>query len=166
MYGFFMLFFFFQAEDGIRDAQESRGLGDVYKRQVMESDKGGLLKNSFPGTFDDFVRRTDLKKLGEDGVDLLRSMLAFDPANRISATKALQHPFLCEYEVQYLVPSSIYNSSIVQSSSDTPCAPGLSRGGGTTGSQASMASSSGATASISNPTPNTKQLSELSLIYI
>ena len=25
---------FFQAEDGIRDAQESRGLGDVYKRQM------------------------------------------------------------------------------------------------------------------------------------
>ena len=28
-----LFFFFFQAEDGIRDAQESRGLGDVYKRQ-------------------------------------------------------------------------------------------------------------------------------------
>ena len=28
-----MVIFFFQAEDGIRDAQESRGLGDVYKRQ-------------------------------------------------------------------------------------------------------------------------------------
>ena len=27
--------FFFQAEDGIRDAQESRGLGDVYKRQPL-----------------------------------------------------------------------------------------------------------------------------------
>ena len=26
--------YFFQAEDGIRDAQESRGLGDVYKRQT------------------------------------------------------------------------------------------------------------------------------------
>src|SRR5262249_58081683 len=26
--------FFFQAEDGIRDAQESHGLGDVYKRQI------------------------------------------------------------------------------------------------------------------------------------
>ena len=26
----------FQAEDGIRDAQESRGLGDVYKRQLEE----------------------------------------------------------------------------------------------------------------------------------
>ena len=30
---FFCGCFFFQAEDGIRDAQESRGLGDVYKRQ-------------------------------------------------------------------------------------------------------------------------------------
>ena len=27
---------FLQAEDGIRVAQESRGLGDVYKRQVVE----------------------------------------------------------------------------------------------------------------------------------
>ena len=27
--------FFFQAEDGIRGAQESRGLGDVYKRQFI-----------------------------------------------------------------------------------------------------------------------------------
>ena len=30
-------FFFFQAEDGIRDLVRSRGLGDVYKRQ----DPGG-----------------------------------------------------------------------------------------------------------------------------
>src|SRR5674536_320081 len=30
-----VVFFFFQAEDGIRDAQESRGLGDVYKRQCL-----------------------------------------------------------------------------------------------------------------------------------
>ena len=29
-------FFFFQAEDGIRAAQESRGLGDVYKRQQLQ----------------------------------------------------------------------------------------------------------------------------------
>ena len=32
------LFFFFQAEDGIRDLVRSRGLGDVYKRQGI----GGL----------------------------------------------------------------------------------------------------------------------------
>ena len=30
---FFFLYFFFQAEDGIRDLVRSRGLGDVYKRQ-------------------------------------------------------------------------------------------------------------------------------------
>ena len=29
------VFFFFQAEDGIRDLVRSRGLGDVYKRQGM-----------------------------------------------------------------------------------------------------------------------------------
>ena len=29
----FCYFFFFQAEDGIRDLVRSRGLGDVYKRQ-------------------------------------------------------------------------------------------------------------------------------------
>ena len=28
-----VIFFFFQAEDGIRDRSPSRGLGDVYKRQ-------------------------------------------------------------------------------------------------------------------------------------
>ena len=37
MCDFFFVFFFFQAEDGIRDLVRSRGLGDVYKRQ-------GLLK--------------------------------------------------------------------------------------------------------------------------
>ena len=30
-----MCFFFFQAEDGIRDLVRSRGLGDVYKRQLQ-----------------------------------------------------------------------------------------------------------------------------------
>mgnify|MGYP003688988397 CR=1 FL=1 len=31
-----IFFFFFQAEDGIRDVERSRGLGDVYKRQFDE----------------------------------------------------------------------------------------------------------------------------------
>ena len=34
---FFISCFFFQAEDGIRDLVRSRGLGDVYKRQDVES---------------------------------------------------------------------------------------------------------------------------------
>ena len=35
-----VMFFFFQAEDGIRDLVRSRGLGDVYKRQAMEGTSG------------------------------------------------------------------------------------------------------------------------------
>ena len=33
----FCVIFFFQAEDGIRDLVRSRGLGDVYKRQIEAS---------------------------------------------------------------------------------------------------------------------------------
>ena len=46
--------FFFQAEDGIRDAQESRGLGDVYKRQVgggTAGGSGGSRESSFRSRF-------------------------------------------------------------------------------------------------------------------
>ena len=32
-----MYVFFFQAEDGIRDLVRSRGLGDVYKRQIQDA---------------------------------------------------------------------------------------------------------------------------------
>ena len=32
--GWICMFFFFQAEDGIRYLVRSRGLGDVYKRQI------------------------------------------------------------------------------------------------------------------------------------
>ena len=35
MFGRVCCFFFFQAEDGIRDLVRSRGLGDVYKRQAV-----------------------------------------------------------------------------------------------------------------------------------
>ncbi len=38
----FFFFFFFQAEDGIRDLVRSRGLGDVYKRQII------LISGGFP----------------------------------------------------------------------------------------------------------------------
>ena len=36
-----MVFFFFQAEDGIRDLVRSRGLGDVYKRQMLANNGPG-----------------------------------------------------------------------------------------------------------------------------
>ena len=48
--------FLFQAEDGIRDAQESRGLGDVYKRQTQN-----------PAALYALARRTRAL-LGEEGI--------------------------------------------------------------------------------------------------
>ena len=41
----FVIVFFFQAEDGIRDLVRSRGLGDVYKRQDQENIKKVGLKD-------------------------------------------------------------------------------------------------------------------------
>ena len=41
-------FFFFQAEDGIRDLVRSRGLGDVYKRQVYGTLKGEVVSEDHP----------------------------------------------------------------------------------------------------------------------
>ena len=40
---FFFFSFFFQAEDGIRDLVRSRGLGDVYKRQLAHHGAGALV---------------------------------------------------------------------------------------------------------------------------
>ena len=55
-------FFFFQAEDGIRDLVRSRGLGDVYKRQQVSDELGdgfapGLFGNSLE--YGPHVQRVD-----------------------------------------------------------------------------------------------------------
>ena len=47
-----MFVFFFQAEDGIRDLVRSRGLGDVYKRQVLD----GVLLGSVDDVLDHGAR--------------------------------------------------------------------------------------------------------------
>eukprot|EP00831_Metopus_contortus_P069733 TRINITY_DN6283_c0_g1_i6.p3 TRINITY_DN6283_c0_g1~~TRINITY_DN6283_c0_g1_i6.p3 ORF type:complete len:170 (+),score=24.94 TRINITY_DN6283_c0_g1_i6:38-547(+) len=47
-------FFFFQAEDGIRDVERSRGLGDVYKRQVSTQSTWGIRLPEFEG----FITKT------------------------------------------------------------------------------------------------------------
>ena len=46
-YGGACVFFFFQAEDGIRVLVLSRGLGDVYKRQVLISRLSKKLLNYY-----------------------------------------------------------------------------------------------------------------------
>ena len=52
-------FFFFQAEDGIRDLVRSRGLGDVYKRQVL---RGVEIFIPLEGLIDLEVERQKIQK--------------------------------------------------------------------------------------------------------
>ena len=73
-----MIFFFVQAEDGIRDLVRSRGLGDVYKRQEQShcagvdnswitgnfqantDDKTGFAQTYLKGRFVQYAKRTCL----------------------------------------------------------------------------------------------------------
>ena len=48
--------FFFQAEDGIRDLVRSRGLGDVYKRQVGHFVKRGCSVRGTQKRFHNSIR--------------------------------------------------------------------------------------------------------------
>mgnify|MGYP002683244072 CR=1 FL=1 len=68
-------FFFFQAEDGIRGAQESRGLGDVYKRQGQTLDAVVI-------GFDKDGKRVDLsiKRLTQDPFEAISEKYAVDAA--------------------------------------------------------------------------------------
>ena len=62
--------FFFQAEDGIRVAQESRGLGDVYKRQILMREAPG--KEITLWSVDDPEFREDKARLiGLEGLSLI-----------------------------------------------------------------------------------------------
>ena len=62
--------FFFQAEDGIRDLVRSRGLGDVYKRQVLTAAGKKVVAVRHPMPYGDLVKQkvqrfatyADLKK--------------------------------------------------------------------------------------------------------
>mgnify|MGYP003381500819 CR=1 FL=1 len=65
------IFFFFQAEDGIRDLVRSRGLGDVYKRQGA----------------DRMVLRDELAV--QDCLALMQ--VALDPADDLSLALSLIH---------------------------------------------------------------------------
>ena len=65
-----VLCFFFQAEDGIRDAQESRGLGDVYKRQLCMRDFIEAIRNrtEFPIDVYDAATWSIITALTEESV--------------------------------------------------------------------------------------------------
>ena len=61
------VFFFFQAEDGIRDLVRSRGLGDVYKRQALATSTTSE-RGAVPAIMDDVD--VPVMRVAADGDDL------------------------------------------------------------------------------------------------
>ena len=83
--------FFFQAEDGIRDLGRSRGLGDVYKRQLQA--RGyvtEVARDSGPGQAILFgTTPTFLEKLGINSLADLPPIVEFVPGAEV--VEALEH---------------------------------------------------------------------------
>ena len=76
MFFFFCcLFFFLQAEDGIRDLVRSRGLGDVYKRQLNRFPNGitgkSFYQKDVTGKVADWVEKYPYRAEGEDILSLI-----------------------------------------------------------------------------------------------
>ena len=78
-------FFFFQAEDGIRDLVRSRGLGDVYKRQVAFFSRleraGDRILRDLPENFRErahtIVQSKALELLAENDLDMFECCLLY-----------------------------------------------------------------------------------------
>ena len=65
------LCFFFQAEDGIRDLVRSRGLGDVYKRQVPPRPDPASRLGDIYGTTVGYPQRRDASQRDPQELSLI-----------------------------------------------------------------------------------------------
>ena len=77
-----MWLFFFQAEDGIRDLVRSRGLGDVYKRQVSSLAEN-LLQKAGLATFKHNIMPINKQANRENNVCLLYTSDAADERSSV-----------------------------------------------------------------------------------
>ena len=66
----------FQAEDGIRDLVRSRGLGDVYKRQVLVCVSGAPSSYEFRNAVREFAYNAGCKVGHMPGIDQATLLLA------------------------------------------------------------------------------------------
>lgn len=66
----------------------------------------------FQSTFDDYLEKSKFsERVGDDGVDLLRRLLCYEPSLRLTAGEALRHPFLRNMTTP--VPSDIDRMAMI-----------------------------------------------------
>ena len=92
----FVCFFFFQAEDGIRDLVRSRGLGDVYKRQGLD----GVINRIDPG-----------EPLDKDIYDMEPEELKNVPSTPGSLQEALK---ALENDHEYLLKGDVFTEDVIE----------------------------------------------------
>ena len=84
LYSLFFLFFF-QAEDGIRDFCLSRGLGDVYKRQVTAASGAAMNENTTAGLTRSQVRQNYLEASNVQVADEMVNMIIAQRAYQLNS---------------------------------------------------------------------------------
>ena len=91
-----LMYFFFQAEDGIRDLVRSRGLGDVYKKQNVYKEYGRVYVDLGDYEYDEVCEEVK-KVFGVVGVCLLYTsdaaddLLCVDLGGRRIIKKKIEH---------------------------------------------------------------------------
>eukprot|EP00831_Metopus_contortus_P023883 TRINITY_DN20967_c0_g1_i1.p2 TRINITY_DN20967_c0_g1~~TRINITY_DN20967_c0_g1_i1.p2 ORF type:complete len:159 (+),score=35.78 TRINITY_DN20967_c0_g1_i1:42-518(+) len=110
------ILFFFQAEDGIRDVERSRGLGDVYKRQVH-----GELIIDKTSSLTEFESKQRILTIIMHAADISNPCRPFEISQEWSKcvvneffiqgdfekSKGRPVSFLCDRETTKLVPSQV-----------------------------------------------------------
>ena len=97
-----MVCFFFQAEDGIRDLVRSRGLGDVYKRQIVDCNAGDHGK-AFATNFNPEINIREVTQNGKYWNCLLYTSDAADERSSVDlgGRRIIKKKKSCEHRAQY-----------------------------------------------------------------
>ena len=122
----FLFFFFFQAEDGIRDRSPSRGLGDVYKRQLKRLEAclhpliGAAVTREFESLSASPIVIYDCPLLWRDDFrhPAVSRVLVIDASDDVRLSRIVSRPGLTEETARLMMKAQPPRSRILQCADD------------------------------------------------